>query len=51
MAHYYADSSALVKRHVTETGSAWFTALADPAAHNTSVTAHIFNSQYGIIPL
>lgn len=36
MAHYYADSSALVKRHVTETGSAWFTALAYPTAHMVS---------------
>jgi hypothetical protein len=41
MAFYYADSSALVKRHVAEIGSAWFTALADPAIHNTIVTAHV----------
>lgn len=41
MAFYYADSSALVKRHVAEIGSAWFTTLADPSAHNTIITAQI----------
>jgi hypothetical protein len=41
MAAYYADSSVLVKRHVPEVGSVWFSALADPAAGNTIVTAQI----------
>lgn len=41
MAIYYADSSALVKRHLPESGSAWFTALASPAAGNVIVTARI----------
>jgi predicted nucleic acid-binding protein len=36
MTHYYADSSALVKRHVVETGSAWLAALADPSAQVVS---------------
>ena len=35
MADYYADSSALVKRHIPEIGSAWFQALTDQIAGNT----------------
>lgn len=30
MAHFYADSSALVKRHITEQGSAWIESLCAP---------------------
>jgi predicted nucleic acid-binding protein len=30
---YFLDSSALVKRYVTETGAAWIQALAAPGAH------------------
>ncbi|MCI0525325.1 MAG: type II toxin-antitoxin system VapC family toxin [Acidobacteria bacterium] len=41
MAAYYADSSALVKRHVPEIGSAWFTTLADPSSGNVIVTARL----------
>lgn len=41
MADYYADSSALVKRHVHETGTAWFRTLADPTAGNVIITARI----------
>jgi hypothetical protein len=41
VADYYADSSALVKRHVNEIGTAWFQALADPAAGNVIVTARL----------
>ena len=41
MADYYADSSALVKRHVHEAGTAWFRALCDPTAGNVIVTARI----------
>lgn len=41
MAAYYADSSALVKRHVPEIGSAWFTSLADPSSGNVVITARI----------
>lgn len=41
MGDYYADSSVLVKRHVQELGSAWFQALAAPAAHNLIFTASI----------
>lgn len=41
MADYYADSSALVKRHVHETGTVWFQALTDPIAGNVIVTARV----------
>jgi predicted nucleic acid-binding protein len=41
MAVYYADSSALVKRHANEVGSAWVKALLDPSANNTIITARI----------
>src|SRR5215217_3082586 len=41
MAVYYADTSALVKRHVNETGSAWVKTLLDPLANNTIITARI----------
>lgn len=39
MAHFYADSSALVKRHIAESGSAWFQALAAPPAGNAITTS------------
>lgn len=41
MADFYADSSALVKRHVHEIGSAWFQAKVAPDAGNMIVTARI----------
>jgi predicted nucleic acid-binding protein len=41
MADFYADSSVLVKRHVREAGTDWFTGVADPATGNTIVTAQI----------
>lgn len=34
MTDYYADASALVKRHVQETGTAWVQTLASPAVVN-----------------
>lgn len=37
MATYYLDSSAVVKRYAAETGSAWVSALCDPASGNTIV--------------
>ena len=39
MADYYADSSALVKRHIPEIGSTWLQALADRVAGTTIITA------------
>lgn len=41
MADFYADSSVLVKRHVRETGTDWFVAVADPATGNTILTAQV----------
>jgi len=38
---YFLDSSALVKRYLTETGSDWVRALADPGTGNTIVVAGI----------
>lgn len=34
MAVYFLDSSALVKRYITEAGSAWVLRLFDPALNN-----------------
>jgi uncharacterized protein len=38
---YYADSSALVKRHIPETGSSWIEKEFDAASGNTVITAKI----------
>jgi len=35
MGHYYFDSSALVKRYVTETGTIWVNNLCTPASGHT----------------
>jgi predicted nucleic acid-binding protein len=41
MTAFFLDSSALAKRYLTEIGSAWIAALADPAAGNLIVVADI----------
>ncbi len=41
----YFDTSALVKRYATETGTAWVTALLDPAAHNHIFIARITGAE------
>ncbi len=41
MTTYYVDSSALVKRYVVETGSAWVQTLCDPSAGHVLALAHI----------
>lgn len=41
MSVLFFDSSALVKRYLTEAGSAWVLALTDPDAGNTIVVAEI----------
>lgn len=41
MASYFLDTSALVKRHVAETGHAWVRAVCDPSAGNTLFIAEI----------
>jgi predicted nucleic acid-binding protein len=38
---YFLDSSALVKRYVTETGSSWIRDLTDPGARNPLIIARI----------
>jgi hypothetical protein len=39
MNFYYLDTSALVKRYLTEIGSIWVAALTDPAASNSIAVA------------
>jgi predicted nucleic acid-binding protein len=41
MATYFFDSSALAKRYVVETGTAWVQSLADPATGNSIYVARI----------
>lgn len=41
MSLYFLDSSAVVKRYVTETGSNWIRALTDPTARNPVIIARI----------
>jgi len=38
---YFLDSSALIKRYVSETGSAWIQTLADPNTRNKLIIARI----------
>jgi len=46
MADFYADSSALVKRHIYETGSIWLQGLLAPAAGNVILTARISMAEF-----
>jgi len=41
MSTFYLDSSALVKRYLTENGSAWLRTLVEPLAGNTIIIAEI----------
>ncbi len=41
MSQFFVDSSALVKRYVTEVGTPWIQALSDPVTGNTLVSAVI----------
>lgn len=45
MAAYFFDTSALVKRYATEAGTAWVTALLDPAARNRVFIARITGAE------
>ena len=38
---YYADTSALVKRHIAETGRTWVRSITQPETGNTIFTAQI----------
>ena len=54
MSLYFLDSSALVKRYVTETGSAWIKALTDPEKRNPLIIARItydLDMQYQVAEL
>lgn len=41
MSTFYLDASALAKRYLTETGSAWIVALTHPSSQHTIVIAEI----------
>lgn len=41
MSYFFLDSSALVKRYLTETGTDWVDALTDPSSGNTIAMAEI----------
>lgn len=41
MATYFADSSGLVKRHVREIGSGWFSNIADAQTGNTIIISRL----------
>jgi predicted nucleic acid-binding protein len=41
MTTYDGDRSVLVKRHILELGSAWFSALVDPSANHRLVSSQI----------
>jgi uncharacterized protein len=41
VAVYFLDTSAIVERHILETGTAWMQALTDPAAGNMHCIARI----------
>ena len=45
MAAYFCDASAIVKRYVPETGTAWVQALADPAAPHELFLARITRAE------
>lgn len=42
---YFADSSGLVKRHVRESGSGWFSQIADAQTGNTIVISRLSISE------
>lgn len=41
MTHYFLDSSALIKRYVSEQGAAWVRAISLPSVGNTIVVASV----------
>ncbi len=45
MATYFLDSSGIVKRYVTETGTNWIRRLCDPLSGNTIHTAHVTGAE------
>ena len=45
MAVYFLDSSGIVKRYVTETGTAWIRRVCDPRVGNDVYTAHVTGAE------
>jgi uncharacterized protein len=45
MAHYYLDSSALVKRYVAERGTSWISHVCDAASGHTLYTVRISGAE------
>jgi predicted nucleic acid-binding protein len=45
VAIYFFDSSAIVKRYVSERGTAWVTTVADPAAGNRIYVARVSGAE------
>ncbi len=45
MAVYFLDSSGIVKRYVTETGTTWIKRVCDPAVGNDIYTAHVTGAE------
>lgn len=45
MAVYFLDSSGIVKRYVTETGTAWVRRICAPSAGNDVYTAHVTGAE------
>ncbi len=45
MATYFADSSGLVKRHVSEIGSRWLSQIADAQSSNTIIISRLSISE------
>lgn len=41
MSHYFLDSSALIKRYISEQGTAWIRSIVVPSAKNTIVVAPV----------
>src|SRR5688500_17589268 len=41
MTAFYIDTSAIIKRYVSEVGTAWITALAPPSAGNIIIIARL----------
>lgn len=39
--HYFLDSSALIKRYITEQGTVWVRSITSPSAGNTIILAQI----------
>lgn len=45
MAHYFFDSSALVKHYVSETGTLWVRGIVDASPPNEIAIAHVTGAE------